>query len=292
MSDLLEKLASSAQKHESSEHLQLLAKRAAGMFTGDPKLSLTGAVSNAIGGEDLNKDQVRRVSEMANQSAWRELFVEGGGDANVSFAPANADEILENIAETPATTENPNVDYLQDPPGERPPDVSIEEAFGVEKDPPQYDSLSPHTEAAQEQQKVAAAADVARHGADILLTDLQVTGEQFYNLVKQACIRDGHGILQISTAVGAVVESEKFATDLMCGTVTAMKEEGISFDMSKEMEKEARAVVANTDHPLLEAVVRLEKLAKAYTKADTAYANLKTKNSEALTYLRDKLRGQ
>lgn len=291
MNDLLEKLAGSVKRTESSEHLQLLAKRAASSYSASGAESLTAAVQDAVSSEDLNKDQVRRVTEMANQATWRTMFTDGG-DRGTQFAPADASAVLEGLSEQPREVTEVPTDYLNDPPGERvPDDLDLNEIFSTKDDGEKYEKLNPAVEEEIRHEKAASAANLARHGADVLLPELHAVGEEFYNIVKQACIRDNNGILQISKAVGQVVESEKFAQSVMETTLAKMKAEGVKFDMKKELSKSARAVVVNTDHPLLVAAVKFEKIAQAYNRSVAAHKELEAVRREEEAALRNAAMG-
>ena len=291
MNDLLEKLAGSLNKRESSEHLQLLAKRAAGLYRGKESDSLTNAVHSVVSGEDLNKDQIRRVSEMANQATWKSMFVEDG-NTDTNFTPASAEDVLGSMSETPTSVESPSIDYLADPPGEKTPeDIDLKDVFKVEDESKDYERLNPHTEEEVKLDKVASELDLARHGADRLLPELHSIGAEFYELVKQACIRDDNGIIQISKAVGQVVESEKFAHSVMESTVNSLKADGVKFDMQNELRKSAEAVVINTEHPLMIAAVKFEKVAQAYTRAMAAEKRLSKEHKESFDSLKASMRG-
>lgn len=290
MNDLLEKLAGSLNRKESSEHLQLLAKRAASMYRGSEADSLTNAVHTVVGDEDLNKDQVRRVAEMANQATWKSIFVESG-DTETNFTPASADDVLGSLSESPSSVHSPSIDYLSDPKGETTPeDVRIEDVFKTDSDE-SYEKINPHVEDEVKLDKVASALDLARYGADKLLPEVHKVGAEFYNLVKQACIRDNNGILQISKAVGQVVESEKFAHAVMESTVNSLKAEGIKFDIKNELRKSAEAVVINTEHPLMVAAAKFEKVSQAYTRATTEEKKLSVEFDAQSRALKASLRG-
>lgn len=289
MNDLLEKLAGSLNRRESSEQLQLLAKRAAGMYRSSEADSLTNAVQEVVSNEDLNKDQIRRVAEMANQATWKSMFVEDG-NTDTNFTPASAEEVLSSISETPETVSSPSIDYLSDPGERTPDDVKLEDIFKTEGEE-SYEKINPHVEDEVKLDKVASDLDLARYGADKLLPELHTVGAEFYNLVKQACLRDDNGILQISKAVAQVVESEKFANAIMESTVNSLREEGIKFDIPNELRKSAQAVVINTEHPLMVAAAKFEKVSQAYTRAMAEEQRLSKEYSEQFKSLKSSMRG-
>jgi hypothetical protein len=289
MTDFLEKLAFSAAPSASTDHLQMLGLRASKIYMNKEAKSLTVAVGNVVKGEDLSKDQVQRIAEAANQATWRHLFSEGG-DSDASFEPASASEVSDSLVATPSTYEAPNLDYLKDPPGEMAPaDDDLKAIFDTEE-PEAYPDLNPHRDAEVAKEKVASARDLARHGQDLLFNDMHTLGESFYNLVKQAHLQDGMGILQISRAVGQSVESTSFAHSLMKVASDRLAKEGIRFNESLELSKFAQRVVVNPEHPLIKTAGHLEEVAKAHFQAESAHKRLIERDANALGFLQDKLR--
>jgi hypothetical protein len=289
MDSFLEKLADSRIGGQSSDHLKLLGKRAAGLYMGKEADSLNAAVASVVGGEDLNRDQVRRVAEMANQATWREAFHDGG--EAVHFDPANADEVMGELAVKPEEVSDDfsSMDYLNDVPNQT-QNVDWENVFEVKADTPEYDALNSVGEDEAKVEKVASALDLARHGVDRLLVELSDTGEEFYQMVKQAHLRDGYGILQISQAVGQAVHDPSYATTIMKQASERLQREGVTFNERRELEKLAHPLVVNTDHPLMQKAAILEKLSFSYYSASNRHEELRNAHRVAHKALRDKLR--
>ncbi len=293
MNSFFEKLANSNPRGESSEHLKLLGKRAAGLYLRKEAESLTSAVQSVVEEEGLNKDQVRRVSEVANQSTWKEQFHDGG-DIETNFEPASADRVLEGIAPKPDLVDGDlsSLDFFSDVPNqESSDDVDWEGAFGLKGDTEEYDSVSKAGPEIENVEKTASAVDLARYGADILLNDLVTKSDEFYQLVKQAHIRDDVGILQISQAVGQVVQDSSFASEIVKQASARLTSEGVKINERKELEKLAHPMVVNTEHPLLQAAVILEKVAYAYHSASEKHDDLSKRLIASRRILRDKIRG-
>jgi hypothetical protein len=291
MDSLLEKLAFSQQPSESSEHLKVLGKRAAGLYINDNAKDLGDAVQRVISEEPgLNRDQVRRVAEMANQAAWQAQFHEGG-DPETHFEPANGDSVLNSLAERTEEVQSPNFDYFKDP-GEKPPEGDLAEAFGVkDNESEEYEHLNPVSEEEAAVEKTSSAADFAEYAADKLVNVFHESRDEFCNLVKQAHLSDGHGLLQISKAVAEVMESPTFAEAIMQDARTRLEESGVNFDIDAELEKISHPLVVNTEHPLVQAAANLEKVAKGYACAMKAKSKSKASNKRALSFLKDKMRG-
>tara|TARA_R100000152_G_C6779667_1_gene211519 strand:- start:2525 stop:3403 length:879 start_codon:yes stop_codon:yes gene_type:complete len=291
MNEFIEKLANTRSSSTSSDHLRLLAKRAASIFSEDQDSGLNNAISSAIGGEDLNRDQISRVTEMANQETWKHLFAEGNGDRNASFSPGESSSIIDSLATTPDQAAAPITDYAEDPRGESiPDDLDLENLFGVSKDTPEYESLNPSRSEEVAHDKAAAAADLARHGIDGLIRELQDINESFYEQVKQAHIRDGHSILQIAKSVAEVTEPA-FAENVIQVAATKMQENGIKIDLEKEASIASAPFVVNTEHPLLETAVVFEKIASSYVKAARTQEKLEAHAADTAKALKDKIRG-
>jgi hypothetical protein len=290
MDSFFEKLANSALESNSSEHLKLLGKRAAGLYLRKEADSLTDAVRGVVSEEDLTQDQVRRVTEMANQATWQEAFHEQG-QRDTSFPPADADAVLGELAERPAVVSSDlPLDYYDDVPNQT-KDVDWANVFGVKADTEEYEYLNPAQQEEATAVKTASAEALARFGADQILSDLVTTGEDFYGMVKHAHLTEGFGILQISQAVGQAVQDPDFGVALMRQTATRMEREGIRFNDKVEMEKVSHALVINTSHPLMLKTAVLEKLAKCYYTAGEAHKDLQSKHRGAVKMLRDKTRG-
>ena len=283
MNDFFEKLASTPKRSESSDHLQLLAKRAAGMYVNKEADSLNTAITSALRGESLNKEQVRRVSEMANQATWKTMFIEGK-DNNASFDPANADTVLEGLSGKAEEAAAPVTDYLQDPPKDAPDSEALEQAFSTESKE-DYQKLNPSGEAEEAYHKAASALDVARLGTDQLEGDLHTLSEEFYSHVKQAHLRDDCGILQIAKAVGASIDSSKFASSIMKSASSRLAKEGVRVREEDELAKTASPLIVNTEHPLIVTAAKLEKVARAYVRARAAHRDLDEQVRNPARYL-------
>jgi len=291
MDSFFEKLASSSFGSQSSDHLKLLSKRAAGLYTRGEVDSLNDAVRSVVDTEDLNQEQVRRVAEMANQATWDESF-HRGGQTDTTFEPADADAVLGELEEKPqvVSDDQSSLDYYNDVPNQT-QDVDWKEVFKADNDTPEYEALNPTGPEQAAVEKTASARDVARFGVDQVLPDLVTTGEELYQMVKQAHLRDGHGLVQISQAVGQAIEDPGFALAIMKQASDRLRSEGVVIDEKDELMKLAYPLVINTEHPLLQKAANLEKLAKAYYSADAAHEELRKEHRKVHTVLRDKLRG-
>jgi len=293
MSTLFEKLAESSHEQTTSEHLKLLGKRAANLYISKEAGSLTEAVHQVVGDNDLSREQISRVSEMANQETWRSLFVEQD-DRSVNFEPADAATVIGALATRPEQAQIDrldDLDYSLDVPGpELNKDVDWENLFGVKKDSPEYEALNPARAEEVAVEKVASALDVSRSDIDNAASLLADAAEEFYKLAKQAYLQDDIGILQISKAAAVVMEDSGFARDVMQKVAARLESEGVKFNNTEELRKVAHPLVVNHEHPLAQAAVNLERSAFAYYSADIEFEKLSSAHQKATRVLRDKLR--
>lgn len=276
MRNFFEKLANSTNTASSSEHLRLLGKRAAGLYASKEVSNLNEAVSSVLDGESLNRDQISRVVETANQETWKTLFVDGG-DRRVHFEPADSQSVLGEFSSKPDLVDGSaldNLDFSADVPNQKPDNLDLAEAFGVKKDSPEYEALSSAGDERIVAEKVAAIADVARYGVDNAASLLSQAGEEFYQLVKQAHLNDDYGVLQISKAVSMAVDDQTFARDVMQKISERLESEGVRFNRAEEMRKVAHPLVVNHEHPLLQAAANLERSAYAYYTASESHEKL------------------
>ena len=226
---------------------------------------------------------------MANQEAWQASFSSGNGDRHTSFEPADADSILESLEESPSVYHSPNLDYFTDPGEQKSDDINLEEIFKTESSE-EIPSLNPAAQEAESHEKAASVADLARYSLDSLTIALGEVSEEFYGHVKVAHLTNDFGILQIAKAISGAVESEKFAASVMRSASDRLKEEGVNIKIASELKKLSEPVVVNTEHPLLRAAAKLEKLGQAYRKAKKMHENAKKDIILSKKTLLDKLR--
>jgi len=279
----LEKLAGSLVKTASSEKLQVLAKRAASSFVGKESESLNDAIRSVIENENLNKNQIQRVSEMTNQAVWKAQFHEGGNRDH--FAPADASALIEELGERPVSVPDQTLDYATDPGEKKQSDFDLEQIFKVEDnaDIPRLDESS---EMVAEQQKVASVKNMAEYSLNTIMRSMEDTSEEFYGHVKQAHMRDDIGILQIARAISEVTESENFASSIMKTASERLQGEGVRINTAKEAALLREPVVINSEHPLLFAATRLEKLAMSYKEAYVMLEGAEAKHKELSRMIR------
>ena len=259
----LEKLAGSFNKVASSEQLQVLAKRAARVFIDKEEDSINSSIKNIVQGENLNKEQIKRITEMTNQAVWKTQFHEGG--IKDAFDPGNASSILEELDDSPARQSAETLDYADDP-GELKEEFDLGEIFKTEGKE-EYPSLNPLSDLEDSHTKAASLKNTAEYSLNTLMRSMEDVSESLYGHIKQAHLRDEIGILQIAKAIGDTVDSERFAVSIMKTAAERLSKEGIFIKTAEEARKAKEPVVVDTEHPLLQDAVLLEKLARSYRHA-------------------------
>ena len=88
-------------------HLEVLGKQAAKLAS-SCGVSLTDAVTQAVGSEDLNIEQVRRVVEFANTEAFNQKFASTAGNfrvVDIDEGPADPAQVIQNLNNAARTSE-------------------------------------------------------------------------------------------------------------------------------------------------------------------------------------------
>tara|TARA_Y100000310_G_scaffold214046_1_gene215020 strand:- start:664 stop:1515 length:852 start_codon:yes stop_codon:yes gene_type:complete len=272
-----------ARGGSSSEKITSLGRRAAQRFIDSDDRNLTQAVTSVISEEgDLSRDQIQRVAESANQQAWKSLFVEGGGDAGVHFEPADASDVLEEVAPSAPEIREINTDYDSPPPAgdmER-----LLSAFDSESTEP--DALNPAAKEEAAHEKVSHARDFAQSAADSAFSQLAERADKVYDLIKTACAED-QPFFTICKAVSHASHDQDWAADVLKITASRLEADGIQVNM----EKSAGVLVFDDEHPLIQEIREFEKLAMAYARSASVHLELEDQSKKTLGYIRDKLRG-
>jgi hypothetical protein len=183
------------------------------------------------------------------------------------------------------------LDFTGDVPQQQLPDVDFKQLFGIkDENIADYPALNPSASEENQVHKTASAVDHGRRYIEITASRLADAGEEFYNLVKQAHLTDGYGILQISKVAGAMVEDPHFAQSVMQSITARLEAEGVRFNTKDELEKVAHPLVINTKHPLAQAVANLEAAAIAHYQSQEDIQKLASAHQGAVQALRKKAR--
>jgi hypothetical protein len=244
----------------SGEHLEVLGKHAADLWSAGAHKTLTEAVTETVKHAGLGPEQVRRVIEFTNTHAYlTEFKKEGAPHKVIDFGPggpADPSEILKDLNDGGGGSvfDRGTLDY-QDPPKESKvasarAEQELTELFGTEAPLP---FESPLGEAMEVRDKLASANDHLHaqvSGLEIAYADL---ADRVYQGVKQAAL-SGVSLSDVMQAWQEVSPSDdhiKLAFELFS---PRLLREGVfaSLDqMLGSVEKTASVGVVNTEHPLV-----------------------------------------
>jgi len=275
-----------ARGGESSERITSLGRRAAQRFIDSDDRNLTAAVSSVVGEEgDLSRAQIERVSEAANQQAWKSLFVEGGSESGVDFEPADASDVLSEVAPSAPEVSEINTDYHREPALPASGMDQLLSAFDAEPGP-DIARLNPAADAEAVHEKVSHARNFAQSAMDNAYLGLNQQAEEVYVLIKTAMAEETPFEL-VCRAVAHACEDPAFAADVLKVASARMSQDGTKVCMDKV----AHAVAINDEHPLVIQTALLEKQAQAYVRSSQAHEVLVGQSKKTMGYIRDKLRG-
>ncbi len=279
---------SHARAH-SGEYLELLGKKAAADWGSGRHPSLTDAVTETVKQAQLSPEQVKRVVEFANTSAYlTEFRKEGTTNKVVDFAggPASVPEILRDLNDGGGGSvfDRGTLDYSS-PPSEHKHASAREEGqllalFGngpAETIP--YEN--PHGEVVDLRDKLAGLSSHLQSelsGLEIMYADL---GDRVYHQVKQAAL-DGTSLGEIVQAWDTVSPSDDYIKVAFSLITPRLLREGVFHrveEMTASVDKTASAVAVNPEHSL---VVEFDEFCQTLSKL----AEVRATRAEVTDHLR------
>lgn len=245
----------------SGEYLEVLGKKAAARWSAGDHKTLTDAVTETVKQAQLSPEQVKRVVEFANTSAYLDEFKkEGGSHHVVDFpgGPADAADILKDLNDGGGGTvfDRGTGDYNAPPSDAKVASTAAErELFEMLDKTAEADLpyASPHTEVIDLKDKLAGASEHLQaqiSGFEVMYAEL---ADRVYHQVKQASL-SGVSLGEITQAWESVAPSEEYikvAWSLF--TPRLLRDEvfhGVA-DMVASVDKTASARVVNPAHPLV-----------------------------------------
>jgi hypothetical protein len=265
----------------SGEHLEVLGKKASADWSAGTYSSLTAAVTNVVKTAGLSPEQVKRVVEFANTSAYlNEFRKEGSAHRVIEFegGPASVADVLRDLNDGGGGSvfDRGTLDY-QTPPSNAKVAAARAEAeltalFGSPApDLPQENPLGP---ALDLQTKVASAREhllSQLSGLEVVYSDL---GDRLYFQVKQAALRGMSlgDIVQAWDSVAPSADHIKVASSLVAPRL--LKDEVFRNigELHASIDKMGGARMVNPAHPLVGEFVEfcqaLNKLAETRLARD------------------------
>jgi hypothetical protein len=248
-------------KTVSAEHLEVLGKQAASKWSSGEQETLRAAIVEQVKTAGLSPEQVKRVCEFANTSAFLDEFKKEGAHKFVDFGsqgPANPAEVLQdlNLGTRSTVHVHGSHDYDNPPPKTASVEPHIENAFIATFSAPEVPMHlhDPFREAVDLKDKLAGA--VNELGAEIDLLELQYadTADQLYRQVKEAAM-DGNSLGEVLSAWATVAPSADFAKVAFQLFTPRLLREGVfpsADDVVGSMSKTAASIaIVNPEHPLV-----------------------------------------
>lgn len=292
-------LQQDAARPVSGEHLEVLGKHAADCYHDGTYDTLNEAVVETVKQAGLSPEQVQRVIEFANTSAYlREFRKEGSTHKYINFpgGPASPSEVLKDLNDGGGGTvfDRGMADYNQPPPtAEKTADVTRRNLsrLGLEKEASAFESsdeqmlreafevpdnelpfADPWQDSIQMRDKLASARDTVVGEIGSFETEFMLTCEDLYAQVKQAAM-DGVHLGQIVQLWGEVVPGPNFVklAFQQIGPRLAAEKVLTLDEIGASLEKTASGL-PNLEHPLVGVFsaycIQLEKLATARAALD------------------------
>jgi hypothetical protein len=275
----------------SGEYLEVLGKQAAARWSAGEHKTLTAAVTETVKQAQLSPEQVKRVIEFANTSAYLEEFKKEGGTHHVvdfPGGPADPSEILKDLNDGGGGTvfDRGTGDY-ESPPAEHKISSSKAETelfqLLAKEGSAELPFANPHGEVIELKDKLAGAADHLQSqisGLEVMYADL---ADRVYHQVKQAALT-GVSLGEVMQAWQTVAPSEDHIKVAFTLITPRLLRDGVFHgieQMTASVDKTAGARVVNHEHPLVvefgdfcEALSKLAELREARAEVRTHLSSL------------------
>lgn len=277
----------------SGEELEVMGKHAADCYLCGSFDTLNEAVVETVKQAGLSPEQVKRVIEFANTSAYLQEFKKEGSHKYIQFhgGPANPSEVLKDLNDGGGGTvfDRGMADYDQPPPEmpkqaelarsnmsalglektaasyESTDEAALREAFSVDEQ--EYPYADPWQDSVVMRDKLASAIDAVRSELSECEVDFMTICDDLYHQVKQASL-NGVPLGHVLQAWSEVVPGPGFVKVAFqrIGPRLVTEEVLTSEEFAADLEKTASGL-PNLDHPLVGSFsafcLQLEKMAQA-----------------------------
>lgn len=269
---------SNTSRATSGEYLEALGKKASAIWASSGKKDLTGAVLEVVKEAHLSPEQVQRVVEAANTSAFLSEFSKEGSHKVIDFqgGPADPSSILESLNKGGETVsvKQASVDYSLPP--SSPVDASLEEELYAQFKTAgaEYPEVNPLGDVLALREKISGAIEHLTAELSSLEMNYSELLDGMYHQVKQAAL-GGTSLADVVTALYQVAPSEEHVKCAYSSMQSRLLQDGI-FEgpaaLVESLTKKASAGVVDTTHPLLTSFVEycdvLDKLANTRAGRD------------------------
>lgn len=304
-------LQQASSKSVSGEDLELYGKKAASAWSLGEEKTLNDAVVETVKHAGLSPEQVRRVIEFANTSAYlNEFKKEGSQHRVIEFAggPADPSEVLKDLNDGGGGTvfDHGMADYNREPSYSKTASALAENEFwgmlgssGVG-----LPESNPFGEVIDLREKIASLYENQTSqlsGLEVAYMDLS---DRLYEQVKQASMH-GYGLGQVIRAWGETVPDPEYVKVAFEMLVPRLMEDEVfrSLDsIGASIEKVGSARMVNPEHPLIgefveycEVLTKMAHVRAAHEEAEQALNTvngfLTNASEEKIAGLWDKLKG-
>ena len=245
----------------SGEHLEVLGKKAAALWSTGSAPSLNEAVVETVKHAGLSPEQVRRVIEFANTDAYLTEFKKEGSHRVVNFhgGPANPSDILKDLNDGGGGSvfDRGTSDYRQ-PPRVKTASVdgaeeALEQIFIEKSASAEYPEVNPLGDVLDLKDKLAASYDNMTYEISSLESAYSDLADRVYGGMKQAALsgRTLGEIVQVWSVAAPSPEHIKVAFQLFTPRLLREGVFGSSEELSDSIEKVGHVRIPNPNHPMV-----------------------------------------
>ena len=245
----------------SGEHLEVLGKRAAALFTDGLEKNLSDAVVSTVKSAGLAPEQVKRVVEFANTAAYLSDFnKEGSTNRFVDFGPgglADPAVVLQDLNDGGGGSmfDSGSLDYHSPPETHKTAsafeNVAFEQLFATSGH--EYPEVNPLGEAIDLRDKLASAYETTTSmlsSLEVMYDDLQ---GRLFNTVKQAALH-GHSLAEVVKIWESVAPSADHVKVAFQAVMDPLVDNGVfrnHEEVADSLSKHASARIPDPSHPLV-----------------------------------------
>jgi hypothetical protein len=259
--------------------LQLLGKQAAALYS-EGGTSLTDAVVNVIGKEDLGPEHARRICEFANQAAFQNEWEKGGSVRNIEFegGPADPAVVLREMNDG-ARPETLRISDYDEPPqklarADRRVEEEIFGKFATPNFPPHPSDVPPGMpDLHRLRTTLDGAQDHVHSQMSKAATEKEVLAGR---LADEACkvILSGASLYKIGCAWSSFPCAKEDFKEAMSATIQRLRERNIPYSVEPEKNAEV-GHIPNQSHPVIKLFLEFAKVAAQHRILSDAGESLK-----------------
>jgi hypothetical protein len=276
----------------SGEHLELLGQKAAQAWGRGEYGSLTDAVVGTVKEAQLSPEQVKRVVEFTNHSAFSAEFKKEAQKHRIiefSGGPADPSVVIQDLNDGGSPLGSPSFDdYSSEPSAKMASAEEEDELWGLFKaagsDIPEENPFAP---ALDLREKLSAAEDhftAQISGLETLFAELT---DRLYHEVKQASL-SGHSLGEVLRVLEAAEPEEVHIKTAFEAISPRLLADGVFDSMvgiGQSLEKTGSARVANPDHPLVTLFGEYKGIFDKYAELYSAREEVTTGLSQIESFL-------